>query len=119
MPLTPEADHALYANNGIPLEAQLEAALARNVAGGLAVAETTSLASVAAGVLAEVGKTTLISKSMESLSIGFIETLENVLSYEAANFAVIGHGQFCDFQSTRFYGLPNFICIIFAFGSFL
>ena len=54
MPLTAEADHTLYASeSGVPLETQLEAALARNIVGGLAVAEMTSLASVAAGMPAE------------------------------------------------------------------
>ena len=54
MPLSPEADDVLYAGkSGASLEAQLEAALARNVAGGLAVAETASLATIADIVMRE------------------------------------------------------------------
>lgn len=74
MPLTPEAHHALYANeSGVPLEAQLEAALAHNIASGLIVAEATSLASAAAVAVAEATGLRNKSPQIEELSPGIKE----------------------------------------------
>lgn len=78
MPLTPEADHALYADEtGVPLEAQLEAALARNTVSRLAVEETTSLASIA---LAAVSEALLITPTNQSAQFGEVPpTLQDVI----------------------------------------
>ena len=88
MPLTPEAHQALYADEaGASLEMQLEAALARNVAGGLAVAETTSLASVAAAAVAEVDATSSGDEKLTGLSDNFQDILRNVTGHEVALFS--------------------------------
>ena len=91
MPLTPEAGHALYADEtGVPLEVQLEAALARNIAGGLAVAEMTSLSSVASGLLAEADDSTLLTINSEGLSVDFADTLTDMFTHEGVLFSKIG-----------------------------
>lgn len=87
MPLTPEAHHALYADEaGVPLEAQLEAALARNVASGLAGAEATSLAGVAAALIVEATTATTPNGTLEDLSVDFQDTLIHVTDHETALF---------------------------------
>lgn len=89
MPLTPEAHHALYADGGgVSLEAQLEAALARNITGGLVVAETVSLARVAATAVAEAP--TAEGIGLANLSLEFTATAEIARDANTELFGTVG-----------------------------